>query len=372
MRTLAKRAGISVGSISYQIGDRAALLKALAERELELAQTRANSWIDHISPVPARALDCLADIVNAWLDYGAPGTNSDNERTGAIVQCALQNRAHRDPAGVNAIIEMYAIHRSMWEAICSAQPDASCLAARIAAYCIDERPFSLLLGGVTTYRLLRQSTVRALLCNPRDPVPSHASAWHMGLVDSLGEAAREASALPEPMQNSKAAMVEGIAALMLDQGLEGLSHRAVARRVDAPVSSVSHHFPTQRDLLLTGVEALYRQMRADLNNSQDQGRSGHTVILLSHEIALAALQEDYLRAFAIDMRRRRAENVLAPISLALTGKAECDRATSQAFIMALIGQSLATPTLSVETRKGWRATLATLSDFTQIDTGQVF
>lgn len=54
LRTVAEHAGISVGSISYRIGDRAALVMAIVDREIEIMAAIAQDWLtrlDGIDPV---------------------------------------------------------------------------------------------------------------------------------------------------------------------------------------------------------------------------------------------------------------------------------------------------------------------------------
>ncbi|WP_395335432.1 helix-turn-helix domain-containing protein [Novosphingobium sp. BL-8H] len=353
LRALAERAGISVGSISYRIGDRAALVEAIAAREVALAEQERSVWERSMAGVDALAAGCLADLVTAWLDDCALGG-----RTSAVVRAELLLKVQREPAGHPHVDRLHALLRERWRTILAEHPQADQLATRIAGYCLDERPFSILLADETDYRLLRQSTLRALLRDLHEAPASGASSWHMALVDRLATPARAAIETGEPPQGNKAAIAEKIADLILAQGIEGLSHRAVAREAATANSSVAHHFPAQRDLLLGGVEALYRRMRREIGTDED-AEAGYAVIVLTHEMALAALRDERFRPFAIDMRRRRAENVHAVISEQLIGRPDGDRAMSQAYTMAMIGHGFAIaaePTTTLRNApRGWRA-----------------
>lgn len=353
LRALAERAGTSVGSISYRIGDRAALVEAIAAREVELAERDLERFRRDMAGIDALASGCLADLVTAWLDDCALAG-----RTSAVVQGELLLKTQREPAGNGHVARLHALLQDRWGVAVADHPQAGPLAARIAGYCLDERPFSVLLAQEADYRLLRQSTLRALLRDLDEGPPPGGSRWHMALVERLAGPARIAIETGEPPQGNKAAIAEKIGDLILAQGIEGLSHRAVAREADAANSSVAHHFPAQRDLLLAGVEALYRRMRREIG-TDDDADTGYAVIVLTHEMALAASRDERFRPFAIDMRRRRAENVHAVISEQLTGRPDGDRAMTQAWTMAMIGHGFALaadPAGALRNApRGWRA-----------------
>lgn len=339
LRAVAECAGVSVGSISYRIGDRAALVAAIARREGERAEAHCRAWESRVGAIAVDDGACLGDVVIAWLRQGA-----GEGRRSAVVQAELVSAAYRDPALLPAVSGITARHCAMWRTILAGWAEPDRLARRIASYCIDERPFTILLDGCVDYALLRASTVRGLL---RDPEPSAAAApsdWHMRLVALLEAPARAAFDASGPPQGAKGAIAERIADLIMAHGLELLSHRMIAQAMGMPPSSVAHHFPTQRDILLGGVETLYRHLREEIRDLQGETQgtqtAGSTVVALGHEVALRALREPAFQPFAIDMRRRRAENVHAIIAGMLGAGKGTDRAVIQAYVMALIGMGL--------------------------------
>ena len=136
-------------------------------------------------------------------------------------------------------------------------------------------------------------------------------------------------------------IAEHIADVIVAHGVGVLSHRIVAQVSGIASSSIAHHYPGHRDLLLAGVEALYRRMRSDLRAADIAAPSNADVIRLTHESALTALNNPAFLPFAIDMRRRRAENVHAGIAASLGMPPGSDRARTQAVVMAIIGDGLA-------------------------------
>ncbi len=337
LRTVAEEAGTSVGSISYRIGDRTALVSAMLDREIELMAEARAEWRERLGSLDPVAIGILPDLICEWLDQGA-----GQRRTSAIVTCELTLLASREPAALPRIAELLNEGEALWRDILAQAPQAERLANLIASYCLDEQPFSILLADETDYRLLRHSTIQGLLRNPAAPGAPALSQWHMALVDRLAVPAAsahdETAKVPE---GTKGLLADHIADLIADQGVGALSHRTVAQAAGVATSSVAHHFPTQRDILFAGVEALYRRMRSQIQASNATVRN-REIARLTHECALQALTDPAVRPFAIDMRRRRAENVHAQFAEWLGIPAGSDRARVQAMVIALIGAGLRT------------------------------
>ena len=334
LRTVADEAGMSVGSISYRIGDRAALVAAIVDREIELLEHIGQAWRSRVAGVDPVAVGILPDLIIAWLDLG-------ERRTSAIVTGEILLFASRDPQALPRVATLIEGGEKLWRDLVGSGADTAALVRRVARYCLDEQPFSLLLSNDVDYRLLRLSTVRGLLRDEAQPVMPEWSQWHMRLIERLAvpSAAALGKAAERP-EGTKAVVAEHIADVIVAQGVGALSHRLVAQASTMAASSVAHHYPTQRDLLFAGVEAIYRRMRADIRASNATAPGSVDVIRLTHESALAALWNPDFLPFAIDMRRRRAENVHGQIAQWLNIPPESDRARVQALVMALIGSGL--------------------------------
>lgn len=324
---------MSVGKIRYQIGDKAALLEAVVARECEIIDLRRDQWRTQLVSCPELDRASVTDIVAQVLDEAV-----DAGRVSAIVMAEIYIQAYRDPALEPLRVRLWAHDHGFWRGLFEGFPEARGLVRRIAYYSIDERVFSVLLGQSRDYRLLRQSTLRALLRPAGAQGRSAASAWHLHLIAQLAGPAQAALEGASEIKGTKAVLARQIADAMARDGVEAISFRQIATSAGVPLSTLTHHFLSHRDLVLGGVEELYRRMRASLGRPGD-ARAGRQVLLLTHEMALGALRDSRLTPFAIDMRRRRAENVYAQVAPLVDG--EGDRARSQAFTMALIGEAIA-------------------------------
>lgn len=334
LRTVAEHAGISVGSISYRIGDRAALVMALVDREIEIIAALSEDWQARLGGIDPIAAGILPDLICEWLDL-------PTRRTSAIVVCELALMASRDPQALPGLESLFDASEAFWRDLLGTTPGGRTLAKRVASYCIDEQSFSLLLSANADYRLLRQSTVRGLLRDDGILVRQDWTDWHMLLVDRLAEPAAaaldKAADIPEGI---KATIADQIADMIIAQGVGALSHRGVAEALTMATSSVAHHYPAQRDILFAGVEAIYRRMRATIEASNGAAPGGGEITRLTHETALMAIRNPAFLPFAIDMRRRRAENVHVQVAQGLDIPPDSDRPRTQAMVMALMGNSL--------------------------------
>lgn len=333
LRVVADHADTSVGSISYRIGDRAALVNAVVAREISLITDATADFAARLHGIAPVTTHILPDVVDAWLDLMA-----GQHRTSAIIICELMLLASRTANAVPDLPVLLNLYDTMWHDMLRDASHGAQLARAIACYCIDERPFAVALDGVDDYRALRRATTHALL-DAADTTTRHGHAvWHTDLVRRLAipaAPALEADAVAP--QGTRAAIADHIADLIRAGGIADLSHRAVAQAAGLAASSVVHHYPTHHDIVLGGVEAIYRRMRAD---GSDPQRSIRNVVQLTHECALLANSNPAFIPFAIDMRRRRAENVQEHAAEWLGLAAYEHPARVQAITMAVIGNCL--------------------------------
>lgn len=332
LRLIAQKAGVSVGSLSYHLGDRAQLIDALLVHEAKALSARNTAWAARFTSLGRLDDRQLVDVISVWLDDQA-----FNYRHAAITCCELILDAARGASCATVLVDS---GERLWQSILSGQSASDEAAKLIARYCIDELPFSILLGHDPDYRLLRAATISGLL--KAGTTDNAKSDWHEQIVDRLGRRVHEITSgngvLAKPQ---RASLAECIAALIEHDGLSGLTHRLVAQAAQIAPSSVAHHFPQQRDLVRGGIEAMYERMRRSLGSATGPtSESGTAVVLLTHEMALTALREADLVPFAIDMRRRRGENVREELARTVFPEHVLNSASIQALVMAMIGTAI--------------------------------
>jgi DNA-binding transcriptional regulator YbjK len=72
------------------------------------------------------------------------------------------------------------------------------------------------------------------------------------------------------------AIVEAAAAILLDHGLDAVTHRAVAERAGVPLASTTYYFASHDDLVLAAIEraAVAERVRADVDATAPLRRRG--------------------------------------------------------------------------------------------------
>lgn len=347
LRLVAQDAGSSVGSLSYRIGDKAALISRLVHEERRRRQQWHEIWHARVAGIDLSHPDVLANIVIAYLDDAATG-----HRETTLTCCEFLLEAIIDPAVYGSIGLLFDEEDQFWSSILhrSGIFEPELMGTAIAAYCRDEMPFAAALHGNVDYRLLRTATIRRLaegFAGKTSGLACH--------FDTLVAACGETSAstpLPVdlPEGSKKAELADHIADIIAEQGLGAVSHRLVAARAGIPNSSVAHHFRMRNDLIDGGTCALVLRMRRGLQlaKGKPQGTDGMVLIRATHAIALSAARDPALVSFALDMRRRRAENVHEAMGTAIAGPNGMDRAAVQAATMVLIGSGLAAMARSQE------------------------
>ncbi|MCG2842092.1 TetR/AcrR family transcriptional regulator [Sandaracinobacter sp. RS1-74] len=341
LRTVAQEAGGSVGSLNYRIGDKAALVARLIDEERRERQRFHEGWLARARPLDLKGPQALATVVAAFLDEAAT-----LRRESALAGCELLLEATIDPKGYAGVAGLFDDEAQFWRELLKpgrgAQADVLGLA--IAGYCRDELPFTIALPGHAGYRLLRAAILQRLAEGLAGPATGLAAGFE-ALVAACGDGN---AAVPLPLDlvhgSRKAELAGHIAALMAERGLAAISHRAVAARAGVANSSVAHHFRTRDELMYGGLGAQILQTRWELRSAglkEAQGRHGMELIRATHMIALSAARDPLFQPFALDMRRRRAENVVDAVGKAIGGAGGLDRAAVQAATIAMIGSGLA-------------------------------
>ncbi|MDE8652027.1 TetR family transcriptional regulator [Novosphingobium album (ex Liu et al. 2023)] len=341
LRTVAQDAGSSVGSLSYRIGDKRALIAHLIDDERREFDRMAHAWRKRAGQLDLAVPEVLAHFVTAWLDEAATV-----RREAALAGCELLLEATIDPAGYRGTGDLLDDEDRFWRGVLAPgyRAISDIFGSAIAAYCRDEMPFSIALGGNADYRLLRAATVQRLAEGLAGSATGLARSFE-ALVAACGDTSA-AVALPVdlPAGSKKAELAAHIADLMAEQGVASVTHRLVAARAGVPNSSVAHHFRTGEDLLHAGLGAQILRMRQELQLGalpDAQANLGMMLMRSTHAVALAAARDPAFVPFALDMRRRRAENVHLAVGQAIGGVHGLDRAAAQAATMTYIGSGLA-------------------------------
>lgn len=341
LRSIAQNAGMSLGSLSYRIGDKAGLIAQLLEAEHADQERLLADWRHRLHGLNLAVPSVLVSVITAWFE-----DMTKLHRVSAMTVCELLLEAGANSDSYSGITRILDAQDAFWVEMLTAHlpaDEAQLFGCAIANYIRDELPFALAAGADADYHLLRASTIQCLasrLSSTGRGLPDHFAQ----LVAAAGSDSAEVPLRVDLTPGSKRAEVAAeIASLIAEQGVAAVSHRAVAARAGVSNSSVAHYFRTRTDLLDAGFGALVLQMRDELatRDAATQFQSWAALMRASHAIALAAARDPQLAPFALDMRRRRSENGRETLRTALICDRPIDDASIQAAALVLVGNFMA-------------------------------
>lgn len=341
MRSVAQEAGASLGSLNHHVGDKAALIAAIVREERRERQLQHALWRRRVACLDLTDATVLAAAIATYLDEAALV-----HRAMALTGCELLVEAVMAPQEFPGIDLLLADEERLWVDLLATGygSDADLFGRAIVGYCHDERPFTIALAGHADYRLLRSATIASVSAG----LAGRGDGLAARFGDLVAACGSDPAVSPLPVDlpdgSKKAVLAQHIAQVIAEQGVSAVTHRAVAARAGVSNSRIAHHFRTQADLLDAGFGALILAMRQEMRSldlPEPERHRGMAMIRATHSIALVAARDPALQPFALDMRRRRSENVRERLRGMLGGDRAADDATLQAVSMMTIGSGFA-------------------------------
>jgi AcrR family transcriptional regulator len=340
LRPLAEKLQTTVSVLSYRFGRKDALLAAVIEAARDEDSAFLDMWLARIQAVTLLDSDRMADLADTVLDDMARQHTTRNQ-----FYCELLQGAAWRPEIVAPLGLWKARRLAFWRAATQGlnQPD---LAEALHAYSTDEGVHGLALGDNAAYRWLRRLNLKRL-CSGLSPDNGAAdlelfTIFHAALGDLLGAAGDRYQA--SSMTEWQARVARHISGLIITEGADAVTHRAIAERADVPPSTLAYHFPRQEDLLTAGLEDVIVRVQGDVDRrsvsppAAPPEQSGVEIARATFAIALAATRMASLRGFAADMRRRRGENYHVQLRREAGGTPRFDLLAAQAMSITGIGQ----------------------------------
>jgi DNA-binding transcriptional regulator YbjK len=333
LRSVAARAGFSFGEASYRIIDKAGLLNALLDDQLNIARDRYRSWLEVTEPLSMGNETVLTTVLQEYLDDAAT-----RFREHTIVMCEVTLAASTrspDRIDVEGLLKQQV---DFWISMLRQHPRARALGTAIAHYCLDEMPFTVAIGAEPSYRLARAIVISRLVSCFRPDEESGKG------FEQLLAAARSPPQATGAISNSKPKRIKiaaTVATIIGEHGVSAVTHRAVAELAEIPNSSVAHHFRTLDELIRAGIEAIHKSIPEIIETRIRTERSlrGMALVRGTHAIALAAARDPRLVPFALDVRGRRAAYIGVVHAKGFPAEV-LDAAAVQAALMVMIGAEL--------------------------------
>lgn len=335
LRPLARRAGVSVATVLHHFPGRDGVLLGLAGQAIAAERAFHQRWLALASQTPrpdAAARRLLADLAfQDWIMCN---------RLAIMLLVDLLHARARAAACPAAIDVWVAEAEDFWSTMMFG---VACHGRAALGFVLDEAVYAFGAWPNMRYRALRAACFERFITHlsPHGPPGSNC------LVDALVRGLQPPASAPLPpgkAQQRKAQQIADAAAdRLLADGVDGVTHRAVAVAAGVPPATVVYHFGSRDTLISAGLYAVIARFHAQRASPQ-AGQPAHSDMLVQATslIALASARQPALVPHAIDMRRRRGENISME-TLAASGfpvAADDDRLTAQAIAIAFFGMRL--------------------------------
>lgn len=339
LRPLADHLGSTVSALTHRFGRKDALLAQLVDAAQAEDGAFLDSWLARARSLNVRDNRLLADMADAVLtDMAGP------ELLRTQFYCELLQGAVSRSEIAAPLASWSARRLAFWGALTETLGRAD-LRDTLHAFSADEAAHGLALGTLSAYRWLRRLNLQRLCGRVAAEAGStdlrQFSVFHAALGD-----------MPEPsghyrtpqMSEWQAGAARHISALILAEGADAVTHRAVAARANLANSSLAYHFPRQEDLLLAGLHDIIGRMQnafyspGSTSGLQESGLTSADIARATFAIALVAKRMPNLATFAADMRRRRGENYLVYLNNRVPDRDPFDILSAQAIAMVGNGQ----------------------------------
>jgi len=336
-RRLGEAAGTTSGALTYHLGPKLQILADVVAGERERDRTWHAAWLERLTPLKRLDAEALAVLLEHYLE----AISRDEARLTQLIWADLMLRAPRDE-DIQALMRPWRQERrDFWRRLFEGRVEDASMWSRAAwAFTTDEGVHSLAVGDDPDYRLLRRMAVDRL-SRRLDPAQRGAVIGAFAdlvarLDPRLDLPGRDAdSDLLTPGRRHDIAL--SACGVLLDEGVDGVTHRAVGERVGRPPSTVAYHFRGTSDLVRAGLAMVYlvAQARALAPAPDSPERRRDVVVCGTLAVALAAARDPSLVPYALDLRRLRGENYVHTLRDA--GCIHIDDLDGQVCALAAIG-----------------------------------
>jgi AcrR family transcriptional regulator len=311
LRAVAESIGAAGSAASHRFGDRAGLVSALCRAAVEREQRQMDQFMPGLS---VRTDQQLGDVLYEWLEQRVRWNRKQARACSELLLVSLRDAACRR-------------FSRDWMTVCGRMiarlhPALDQEAAdRLAAVLAVEVAYWLLLADDPLFRLSSAEWLRRTVSLARGSQGAPPVFW-------LEQGLALAPAPPPPaLTGTKQRIVQATARIILESGVQAVTHREIAKRSGASLSSLTYHFASLGDLIRQGFQALFPP-------SAEAAPTSAAWALAGYELVLQALRDPFLAPLAAAHRRRMGGGASADHDPGAAADAEMAAMLRTAMILA--------------------------------------
>lgn len=351
-RSVAAQAGVSAALVSYRFGGMVGLTTRAHEAADALALAaweQRRQWLDLSPGWP----DLSALLLAVARDVGAAQVAL--WRVSWMDRCARLRRPHADEHGRKGEQACLAF----WHDVACRLDLPDGTAAVLAGFA-DGLAFGYgITGGDPAFDMWASALATRFSDRLAGNAPAQAPDSPYRLAAEGGVGQPESSADPGGLHPTRQAILEAAVRVVVTDGTEALTHRALAAQAGVSLSSVQHFLPRRSDILRATYETVYRLLRARAQEGVgDQGgcRGDFTAEQLaasiatgvddratlrelggSHDLILSASLDPENRAFARALYARTGETSQRLLARLANPRGVIGRLDAQIFRLTVVG-----------------------------------
>lgn len=332
LRPLAERAGVSVATLTHHFGHKQAVLDALIATSISRETTFYHAWEQTLSGLPIVLHDARARMASVvFEDWLA------RNRAPLLVLLDLLRSPDLSENGPQSLRQWIAIAGPFWSQLLFGVAERR---EPALGYVIDEAAFALGSLQQPLYRALRRLCLETLI--GRTAAGRPASDEEAELFTALVAALAPSATPPASDQLGKRAraIVEATADLLTSADHTSITHRSVAEATGVSAATVVYRFGSTEDLIVAGIYGVIDRFKRGAAGAGPASPSPLAdLVRATGVVALAGARMPMLAPHALDMRRRRGENVKADtlIEAGVPPALAADPIFRQQFAIALFG-----------------------------------
>lgn len=337
LRPLAEQLGLTVSALTHRFGLKDELLNVLIEAAIAQDGAFLDRWLDRIRALEVSEGATMAELADAILsDLAGP------EALRTRFYCELLQGVVSRPELAPAVAAWSARRLAFWTAATERlhRPELDTI---LHAFSIGDAAYGLAVGDVAAYRWLRRLNLCRLCVGLIAADNSQDLRQYQVFREALGELFDDPTrpATP-PLTEWQAKAAPHISALIITEGADAVTHRAIAARAGLANSTLAYHFPRQEDLLRAGAVDMVtraRQATAAPARESDFQLTAIQSARATFALALIAARMPGFKAVAADLRRQRGENYVGVLEREM-GERVFDVVATQALSLTGMGQMM--------------------------------
>lgn len=291
IRSLAAAAGVSVGAVTYRLGDKDRLTIAAFEAARQADQETMRAFLGSLGDRPLGVADVLDAAAVHCLDRSPERARIEQ------VWLELVQQARFHPELRPTLAAWLGERGDCWRALFGRAGLPGQAADALLHYLVADYPTLLAAPGDGVTALSLMENIRRL-CAP-DLAARRPPVWYDALSERHGHPLRAEAEARRLMTDTERQVVRAAIAAIVSHGVAGVTHRLVAQIGAVSLSATTYYFASREDIVRQAFQELYFQLLDTMPSNGITGAMPLPAFLRSLADAMLPAEGDVSAASAV-------------------------------------------------------------------------